>query len=596
MLPMRLLSPSGSRFFTARSIVVALSAGIGAVAFAAEPTAADQARLKVVTEFANHVLADASDHVHSPATALLANGVNVDTHEQVQWVFPSGKTIILSDLTVQQNLFRVLTGLTNLTGEAKYKAAAKAEIAYYFAHFQDSGGLLHWGGHNFVDLRTLAPIAVAEKSGVHELKNVFPYYDLMYETDPAATVKYITAFWNAHVYNWQTLEVSRHGEYGRPPGANWDQPFNNPPPYFETKGLSFLDAGNDLIYSAAMLSRLAGDKGALLWSKRLAEQYVKARDPKTHLGAYQYTQSKKTGTAPSDDVTLSWFGDRANRQFGPDFPQHRVLEATMLLNRLALTIYSHNALMQLQLAEALGDDGRDFKQWTHDGMAAFVHYAYIPADNTLRPMLTDGTDLTGFTLKRNGYYGRAGITLKAYPATAEYLISYARGFLVTGDPDFWTMARGIARAQDLGDIGRKPGEEVQVNRSTHNTDPHALFAVLDLYRRTKCTDYLELGRILGDNLVRAHYHHGYFTPHDDSIFASVDAIDPLALLALEAAIRGQPDLVPEFVNSAGYVDSQYRFSDGTSQGATDAVLYRPRHSTSPVPVPGVRNPNGERID
>src|SRR5207253_3681517 len=107
----------------------------------------------------------------------------------------------------------------------------------------------------------------------------------------------------------------------------------------ETKGLSFLDAGNDLIYSGAMLYRLAGDRGALTWSKRLAAQYVKARDAKTQLGAYQYTQPRKTEEPTSDRITLSWMGDRAKRQFGPDFPDHRVLEATMLLSRLAPTIY-----------------------------------------------------------------------------------------------------------------------------------------------------------------------------------------------------------------------------------------------------------------
>ncbi|HVU33838.1 MAG TPA: hypothetical protein VHE61_10415, partial [Opitutaceae bacterium] len=562
------------------------------VATATDSTADDRARVQAVAEFARNVLADAADHLHQPATPVLANGVNVFTKQQVEWIFPDGRNTILSDLTTHQNLFRVLTGLTNLTGDARYQAAAKAEIAYYFDHFQDPSGLLQWGGHRFIDLRTLTPVGFAEKNSVHELKNVFPYYELMYETNPAATVKFITAFWNAHVYNWHTLEVSRHGDYGHPPGAHWSERFDDPAPYFETKGLSFLDAGNDLIYAAAMLYRLDGDRGALLWSKRLAAQYVKARNPETHLGAYQFTQPRKTQEPPGDNATQSWFGDRARRQFGPDLPGHQVLEATMLLSRLSLTIYSYNALMELQLAQALGPDGQDFRQWTEQGMSAFVHYAYNPAANTFRPMLTDGTDLSGFVMKRNGYYGRAGIKLTPYPATAEYLVSYAHAYLVTGQEDFWNVARGIARSAGLGDIGTRPGQDVHVNLATGNADAHALFAVVDLYLRTHCADYLALGRALGNNIVRVHFHHGYFTNHDDQIFASVNVIEPLALLTLEAAIRGHPELVPAFVNSSGYVDGFYKFSDGVVRPATDAVLYLPRKSTSPVPVPMQRNPNG----
>jgi pectate lyase len=210
---------------------------------AAAPTPAEQdaARLQAVVTFADNVLRDAADHDHKDPTPLLANGVNVFTKERMQWHLPDKQVMIVSDLTVQQNLMRELAALTNLTGDPKYKNAAKAQFAYYFDHFQDSGGLLYWGGHKFVDARSLTTANF--KNGVHELKNVFPYYELMYEVNPAATVKFITGFWNAHINNWQTLEVSRHGEYGHKPGAQWDQKFDDPAPYFATKGLSFLDAG-----------------------------------------------------------------------------------------------------------------------------------------------------------------------------------------------------------------------------------------------------------------------------------------------------------------------------------------------------------------
>jgi pectate lyase len=567
--------------------------------FGAEPSPQnqDRARMKAVISFADNVLKDAADRYHRPPSPLLANGVNVFTREQLEWKFADGSRLVISDLAAQQNLIRVLIALSRLTGDPKYGETAKAGFAYCFAHFQDRGGLLDWGGHRFVDLRSLKAFGTAPNDpGVHELKNIFPFYELMYEVNPKATIQYIIGFWNAHVYNWRTLEISRHGEYGHAPEPKWSSPFEDSKPYLETKGLSFLDAGNDLIYSGAMLYKLTGDTNGLVWSKRLAAQYVKARNPQTQLGAYQFTQPRKLQDTNDDNITLSWFGDRAKRQFGPDFPSHLVLEATILLHRLALTIYSENALMQLELGPALGPDGKEFLEWTRQGMAAFARFSYIPEKNQFRPLLTDGTDLTGFTLKRNGYYGKAGTKLDAYEASPEFMISYARGFMLTGDANLWTVARGIARGNGLGDIGSEPGKEVVLNLTTTNNDPFALFSLLDIYRQTKNESYLQLARVVGNNIVRDRFHHGYFTRYHDQVYANIDAIEPYALLALEAAIQGVPDKIPHFVNGSGFVDAEYLFPNGNARRTKDAILYRIRKSGSPDPKPTERDPNAEQVE
>ena len=116
---------------------------------------ADQARLNAVIAFADKVLEQGRDTFHQQPTPLLANGINVLTGEPLIWRFIDGREAVLSDFTIQQNFMRVLVSLTNLTGEPRYKAAAKDNYAYYFAHFQDEGGLLRWGGHCAIDLKTL---------------------------------------------------------------------------------------------------------------------------------------------------------------------------------------------------------------------------------------------------------------------------------------------------------------------------------------------------------------------------------------------------------------------------------------------------------
>ncbi len=93
---------------------------------AESPTTVEQdaARLKAVVEFADNVLRDAADHEHKDPTPLLANGVNVFTKQPLQWHLPDKQVMIISDLTVQQNLMRELAALTYLTGVAKFKDAA----------------------------------------------------------------------------------------------------------------------------------------------------------------------------------------------------------------------------------------------------------------------------------------------------------------------------------------------------------------------------------------------------------------------------------------------------------------------------------------
>ncbi len=98
---------------------------------------------------------------------------------------------------------------------------------------------------------------------MHELKNAYPYYELMFAVDKPATARFIRAFWNAHVYDWKILETSRHGEYGKAMGKLWASDFEQQPPFFATKGLSFLNAGNDLIYSASLLWQYDHEQGAL---------------------------------------------------------------------------------------------------------------------------------------------------------------------------------------------------------------------------------------------------------------------------------------------------------------------------------------------
>lgn len=90
-----------------------------------------------------------------------------------------------------------------------------------FEHFRSPCGLLYWGGHTFVDLRTLEVVHI---EGPHmEIKMHLPYYDLMWEVDPEATAQFIRAYWNSNLRDWGRLEINRHAPCGRPLGDGGDE-------------------------------------------------------------------------------------------------------------------------------------------------------------------------------------------------------------------------------------------------------------------------------------------------------------------------------------------------------------------------------------
>jgi len=532
-------------------------------------TLADDARLQAVRTFADNVLEKGRDRFSGQNTPLFVDGIHVDTAEPVQWVFQDERFTI-SNLASQQNLFRTFDVLSRFTGEPQYRQAAEAAFRYHFEHLASDCGLLRWGGHQFVDLATLQPAGRFD-ANCHEFKMTFPYYELMWEVNSEAAAKFIRAFWNAHVLNWGNLDMNRHGAYGRPMGQLWNSTYEHPEPFFEGRGLTFLNCGTDLIYAGAMLYKLAGEEGAFEWAERLARQYVRARHPETGLGVYQYSKPIREQQPPEvmseGRHTYSSYGDRAENQFRQEFGDI-AREGYAIFS--GGSIYATNALVQLHLAECLGAKGENFLAWTIDGMKAYVKYGYMPETNQFRPMWADGTDLTGFVFPRFGYYGPAGRTLSLSNAGPSFLASYARAFRLTRDPELWEIVQSIARGNGLGDIGGTPGKTPSMNYDTASANPEAIFAVLEIYRAIPHQAYLDLARCLADNIVEQRFHKGFFLPLEEHVHAFFNEVDPFAILAVEAALQNRLDELPPYVDSRGYIHGRF---DGHGRTTDARAIY-----------------------
>jgi pectate lyase len=527
----------------------------------AAPAPAESPRMKAVRTFADKVLDKGRDRWSGKATPLLADGINLDTGKPVVWRH-GGREYIIHNLASQQNLFRVLTGLTNLTGDAHYKNAAKEAIRYHFEHLVSGCGLLRWGGHQFIDLRTLKPVGNFDCNH-HELKWNLPYYDLMGEVDQKATAAYLRALWRGHILDWKTLAMNRHASYRRGPAPTikmWEQRFTNPKPFFKSPGLSFLNCGGDLIYAGGMLYRMAGEEPALIWAKRLAGMYTRARHPKTGMGAYQFTRFGH--------------GDRIERQFGdsghtdPDDPFYNPVRRKLAYDGLPVAreawawqfsggfpIYT---LTQLHLAESIGEDAEGFARDAAEHLEAHARHAYDTDANHFRPMWADGTDVTGLTIPRDGYgTGGRGDPYTPIRATEWHLLAYVRAHRLTQREPLWATARSIARGLGLGDIGTRPGIGPALNMEATLSNPEGVFALVEMHRANANPAYLRLAKRIGDNLLEQRSHEGFFVTDKGRLNAKFDAIEPFALLALEAALQGRPDAVPEYIAGRGYIHGRF---------------------------------------
>ncbi|MFP4250469.1 MAG: pectate lyase, partial [Armatimonadota bacterium] len=209
-----------------RGAVAMMLVMMGLTHQAAAQEGALPSRIEAVQFFADTLIEHGRDTFRDEQTPLFVDRLNMETLEAVPGKDGEGNEVMPSNLARHQNLFRALVGLTNLTGEAKYRQAAEDAIRYHFEHLTPDCGLLQWGGHRWIDLYTGKH--TGDKAMAHELKFHLPFYELMWEVDSAATERFIKALWNAHVVNWGTLDMNRHGSYERELGALWDNEFGDP--------------------------------------------------------------------------------------------------------------------------------------------------------------------------------------------------------------------------------------------------------------------------------------------------------------------------------------------------------------------------------
>jgi len=535
----------------------------------------DNSQIKAVMRFAETVMQHGRDVYGQKHTPLFVDGLNVDTvkpPEKIQsW---SGsrhpdeagmQPWISSNLGDQGNLMRFLVGLSRFTGDPKYQKAMQAAIRYNFDHFQGIGGMLPMGHHRFIELKRDNYHGDVGKGGCpHELKGNFPYYEIFWQANPDGTEKMVQGIWLWHMRKWDNLEFNRHANYGQKLPANpWDQKFDEQKQKGIQSGkyLTFYSTACDMILAAGKLYQFNGDKKALLWAKRL-------------FGRYIYSAHPKTGIIPCEHINPT-----ANRAAGQNFPGNATEPGLLIAYgngniRPSDNMFGYGAIAMMRMGEGLGREGEFFTKGVHKYLRAYAKYAYNCENNTFRPMIYDGTDLTGYEIKKSGYFGPKGTVYTPWKAHAGYLVSYALAYRQSRDREIWNTVRSMVRGNGLGELAAKPGGKPQLNMDTDSDDPKLIFALLELYKTFPDKAYLNLARVIGDNILKNRYmaKQGLFVIDRRHLVSNLDSREPLALLSLEAAIKGRLNEIPTYDGSGHYV-----------WGRTSVI------SGHSVPMPGLSN-------
>jgi pectate lyase len=372
----------------------------------------------------------------------------------------------------------------------------------------------------------------------------------MWEVDPVATKSMMEHIWNSHILDWSTLDFNRHG-FPQKMGKLWDSDYKGGDVFFWGKGLTFKNAGSDLYYAAALLSKFSNDDKPLIWAKRMAHRYVETRDPKTGLSGFQFSQM---ASAWCDGPKIR--GDRAKYQYGDDYPGHLVVEGT-LFPCYGNIPYSKSELCSFYIADLLGDKGNDFRKWALEEITSWAKSSYRKSDNSFVPMLTDGTSMEGHVAKKDGYFGPKGRVKTAGWAGAGEFWIYARASEETDDTLIWNMARNIATANKLGEIGKSPTDTPSLNFFTDNSDYQVLYGFLSLYKKTSNPQYLKLADVIGKNILKDYFKKGFFISGKTTVYTRFDNLECLALISLAAALEGKPGKVPSYPGGRGFFASAY---------------------------------------
>jgi len=394
----------------------------------------------------------------------------------------------------------------------------------------------------------------------------------------------------------------------------------------------FRAIGDDLSTLAAIAYKETGDEKAKIWAYRILKQYYKLRNKDTGIIPNMYATGrgasgvkdpyvddpewykKDDGTATG--LTHVTYGDRFFNQFAEDLVKQGYYDASALdPNDTRLlegnyfsgsTQFESPVIHDLQIAETLGIDTKEAQEIRHlqtINVAAYLKYAWVKGTAKVKPIMADGTSLIGFKPKKSGffgdYYNKGGkmievdIGIGLFPSVcACYDIARSDKTYAEQEKIYWEYLQFFSNHYGLGKFGnREMGDEgMELNYATTASNPDLLMAVTDLYYATGNNDFLKLARRIAENMIATYYKYGVFVNSSNTgtnpgqyylvNTGAKNSIKYYSLCYLEAAIRGDKKLIPEYYPWDSYVEGYYELYDTheTKRTYVSQITYKDKYN------------------
>ncbi len=523
-----------------------------------------------------------------------------------------------SNLSTQREIFETFDLMSYLTGDSTYTDFVDESNKWYLDNKISPTGLIYWGGHACVNLDTGETVYASSPRNIHELKSVNPYWESLLRVDKEKTLKIFPAIWQGHVQDWSNLLTNRHAAFDSVSDEQV-QGWYNLDEYSEeamagkliqsTNKIGFRLATPDLIMAAVNLYKYSSDEQertlARTWCGRLIRHFQSVAHPVTGLGGYMNTtahnapghkqlpddweqQHAETGINFGRDYEdlfyMQFADDLVNEGYVAPENKDEILEANYQGNPNGVMTFAE---FVLYFAETIRSDypeeADNLIANALKSVAAVSKYQYDKTKQEVHQVLWDGTKLTGFVVKKDVEYdfGSPGTVLKAlspssymFPGAIKlYLASEGIDGTEENREEAWQMVRAYARYLNIGEVGISgPGDRVSITCDEITTNLyHVLRGMLELYNVTGNAEYLKAARKIGNNMVETNYLDGFFVDGGASrknvSLGEHGGSMPLILAALELAIRGESDKMPEAADlpTSGYFHAYVvsdRYYDG----------------------------------
>ncbi len=177
--------------------------------------------LTAVAKYADTMVSHGRD-VYGEPSPLFASTMNRQTLKidptidtvKIDGVRTTDRSVTGGNLLHDVDLYELLYGLSALTDDPRYAAAADSAFGFFFNTCQsETTDLYCWGEHLFWDFQQ-DDCGYAPKTDYHE-SNVWPFWDKAYNVAPERAWKYTLAEWEHQIHDKTTGDFSRHARYTR---------------------------------------------------------------------------------------------------------------------------------------------------------------------------------------------------------------------------------------------------------------------------------------------------------------------------------------------------------------------------------------------